>query len=695
LSSVMKTYGLNAKDATTAQAMLNGIVGAGDMRFQDLNNALSTGLLPAAQNFGVSLQGVGSALDFMTDRGTPAAVAATRIRMAISLMGAPSEKAAKELGALGLSSGTIQSSVSGMGAALQAAGLRTTDLSADLHKPDGIVVALTDLKTHLEGAGLSATTQAALISSAFGGGKSGAGIEQMYQNIGGLQQKFDMLTKTGSLSKFDDAWTKTTQTLNYQIGAIKADIDAWAVRLGTVLIPVVEDLLKWILDGTKWLGQHKVALEILAGIVGGIAVASIIALTVAMGVWVAGMLAASVTIAGVEIALGPVMLILAAVGIAAVLLATHWKLVWGIVKDVVKDAWGYIDGAFNDAKSFIVGIWNQISDFIVNTWHSIYNAIGGSLDTIKDLITTTFDVISGIFTTVLGGIVTFFQLQWTIMQTAVKVAWDIIKPIISTALELIAGIFKIYVGTWLTIMKGVWDAIKLLVRTAITVVKDVINATMDILTGQWGKAWDAVSNLLSTVWSTIQQLISIALSTIVTTIVNAVKGFGTLLYNAGKDLIAGLINGIKHAAGAVGKAVTDVGKDALHSVTSFFHIGSPSKLMADQGVYLMQGLAQGISQSSNIVTGAITQVNKAVTAQSSSMTLGPSPAGVSGVSGTAGAAGGLVYNPQYNLTLAPGSSGSGSTGNSGDNAALISQMQTLLQQHDQELLSMLKTNGIL
>ena len=83
-----------AQNFGAAAGALNAIIGAGNMRMQDLIDALGSGILPAARTFGVSLKSVGSALALLTDEGVPADSAANRLRMTLSLLGAPSKKAA-------------------------------------------------------------------------------------------------------------------------------------------------------------------------------------------------------------------------------------------------------------------------------------------------------------------------------------------------------------------------------------------------------------------------------------------------------------------------------------------------------------------------------------------------------------------------------------------------------------------------
>lgn len=244
LSSAVLSLGLKGKDAGKVMATLNAIVGAGDVRMSDLVDAMSTGLLPAARTFHVSLRSVGAALAYMTDRGVPAQLAATRLRMSIALLGAPSSKATKILKALGEGTGEVHARTKGMSDALTKAGLSTTRLSSDLRKPDGIYVALRDLKDHLHAAGISGPAAAALISRAFGGGRSGSAIMAMYNDLGKVQGKFGQIGK--GAKKFPSDVRRTYQTERVKIGQAQAQIEVAALKIGGTLAPVAAKVAKAI-----------------------------------------------------------------------------------------------------------------------------------------------------------------------------------------------------------------------------------------------------------------------------------------------------------------------------------------------------------------------------------------------------------------------------------------------------------------
>jgi TP901 family phage tail tape measure protein len=207
------------KDATSLNrivGLLNATIGQGNMKMDDLTAAISTGILPVAKNFGLGLADVGGALAVMTDRGMHADEAATRLKMTMTMMEAPTNKASKALKDIGISS---------------------TQLALDMHKPEGLLVALTDLKSHMDKAGLSAVQQARVISDVFGGGRSSAGVQTLMNNLDTLDAKTKGVT--AGVGKFGDAWAKTTETAKFHMDAMLAKLQSAGVRLGNDLLPSV------------------------------------------------------------------------------------------------------------------------------------------------------------------------------------------------------------------------------------------------------------------------------------------------------------------------------------------------------------------------------------------------------------------------------------------------------------------------
>ncbi|COQ01188.1 Phage-related protein [Streptococcus pneumoniae] len=76
------------------------------------------------------------------------------------------------------------------------------------------------------------------------------------------------------------------------------------------------------------------------------------------------------------------------------------------------------------------------------------------------------------------------------------------------------------------------------------------------------------------------------------------------MISVGKDLIQGLINGIKSMASHVASVARNVVSGAVNAAKSALHIGSPSKLFRQFGIWTMEGLNIGINkEGKNVISG--------------------------------------------------------------------------------------------
>jgi hypothetical protein len=81
------------------------------------------------------------------------------------------------------------------------------------------------------------------------------------------------------------------------------------------------------------------------------------------------------------------------------------------------------------------------------------------------------------------------------------------------------------------------------------------------------------------------------------------------MVQAGKDLIQGLINGMGSMGQALANKAKSMAESVLGAFTGFFDMRSPSKVMQQQGKYLMQGLGVGIEKNAKISENEITAMS--------------------------------------------------------------------------------------
>jgi TP901 family phage tail tape measure protein len=368
LGAAMVTGIKGTEDAKTAMGLLDATIGQGNMRMDDLVAAMGTGILPAAKNFGMSLQDVGAALATLTDNGMRADESATRLRMTFSLMAAPSNKAADALGSIGLAS---------------------DQLAKDM-RSGGIIEAVSDLKTHLEGAGLTAVQQSQVLSQAFGGGRSSAAIMTLVEQLDRLKTKYDQIGT--SAGQFDSKLGDTADTTNFKMNVAMAKMQAIFIDLGNTVLPIFVDVLgkvgsilsafaSWwdkLNPGVQSFLVKALAVVAILGpllIILGTIVSTVGALFTAIG----GLTTAFGVIAGVIGVTGGIILAIIA---GLILIITEWIAIGDLLMNHWTEVWAGIKIMFKEGVNFLIGLaegwangWVNAANVIIKALNAIHFSI--------------------------------------------------------------------------------------------------------------------------------------------------------------------------------------------------------------------------------------------------------------------------------------------------------------------------------
>jgi hypothetical protein len=180
---------------------------------------------------------------------------------------------------------------------------------------------------------------------------------------------------------------------------------------------------------------------------------------------------------------------------------------------------------------------------------------------------------------------------------------------VKAALYILYQGWKVVWGLIKDAVKLVWGAISDAVKFAMHLIMNTIGVILDLITGHWGKAWKDIKKLatdaLKDAWAFIKHLGSNA---------------GTLLWDAGKNIIKGLINGIKSMVGAVGNAIGDVVSEVKdHLPWSPAKKGPLSGAGAPEigGRNIVKMLSSGIKQAQPQIEAAMTLLMNAAKAKQS------------------------------------------------------------------------------
>lgn len=226
---------------------------------------------------------------------------------------------------------------------------------------------------------------------------------------------------------------------------------------------------------------------------------------------------------------------------------------------------------------------------------------------------------------------TWFQQLWSTIWGGLKAAFSATVGWFKGALGWFSGLPGKFAG-WFGSAKD-WAVKKM-------------TAMVTWVTGLPGRVWNALAGLAGKLTSRAAsgfQALRDAAASKATSFIKWVAGIPgrvssavgsvkNLLWNKGQDFIRGLWNGIKSMGGWLWDMVKSfVKNNVVDSAKSFLHIGSPSKLAADEiGHWIPAGIAQGAENNAGVIDTAMRNLTNLEAYK-------PNPQGVSALAPVVGA----------------------------------------------------------
>ena len=303
-------------------------------------------------------------------------------------------------------------------------------------------------------------------------------------------------------------------------------------------------------------------------------------------------------------------------------LSTAWKsilgiaqTVWGAISGFFTTLWEGITGVFTAAWTSISGVMTTIWNTITSVWQSIYDTISPLLEAFRYLFETIFEAIR-----------ILIERAFTAVFQKIQEIWNAIVAFLTPVLEGIKNVFQTIwtaiqsvVTTVLTAIQGVvttvWNAIKNAVTTVMNAIKGVVSSAWNSIKSMISSVMNSIKSVITSIWNNVKSAIGSIIGQIYTVIhsgfekaVGYVKGLASQAFNWGKDLVMGIVNGIKSCISAVTDAVTGV----ANKIRSVLHFSVPDEgPLTDYESWMpdfMSGLAKGIEKSRSLVQKAVSGV---------------------------------------------------------------------------------------
>jgi len=159
------------------------------------------------------------------------------------------------------------------------------------------------------------------------------------------------------------------------------------------------------------------------------------------------------------------------------------------------------------------------------------------------------------------------------------------------------------------------------------IVEGVVDLVSSVINGEWRAAWDAMVSIVEGAVNTVVGTLRIALGEV-----------ADQMIQAGKDIVNGLIKGIKEKLPDLENLLDGIAKKIENAIKNPLGIFSPSRVMKGYGENIMEGLGLGMSSG---YTKNVTPVLAGATGNISGAFAG---GGAAGGGGGAGVGGGFAFN---------------------------------------------------
>lgn len=632
------------------EAMLNGINGVMQLAAASGEDLASTSdiVTDAMTAFGLSADQSIRFADVL-------AQTANRSNTSVALMGETFKYVAPVAGALGYSIEDASVAIGLMansGIKGSQAGTSLKNVLTNLAKPtdqvqaymDKLNISLTDSAGNVKPLnqllnemrdGFNGLTEAEKAEYAAGiAGKEG--MSGLLAIVNSSQTDFDNLTKAinNSSGAAQNVADVMMDNLGGQLTILKSTLEGIAISFGNILLPAVKKVVDSLQDFLNWLngltdGQKQLVVTI-ATVVAAIGPVLLIIgkliTSVTNIIKVVNLLKPAFAALNAVMAANPIaIVVLAIAGLVAALVTLYNKN--ETFRNFVNTAWAQI-------KEVISGVVNALVNFFTVT-------IPGAIDSVIAWFQTLVDNISNFFTVVIpekiNELVQWFTelperigyaigfaigtlANWVVSlaEKAAEVGPKVIDAIVNFFSQLPGKIWNFLVQTatnfanWIVQTK----------EKALTVGAQIIDTVVNFFLQLPGRIWNALLDAIAKIKQWGSDIISwaqTAIPNVISTIMSFFEELPGKMLEIGKNLLMGLADGISSAVGAVVDRVKSVAGSILNGFKDAFDMHSPSKKTAEMGNMLMQGLAGGVADSSNVAMAAVMEMANMLTTKLESL----------------------------------------------------------------------------
>ena len=384
--------------------------------------------------------------------------------------------------------------------------------------------------------------------------------------------------------------------LQGQLTLLKSALEGLAISFGELLVPAIKGMVDGIQKVVDWLNSLDEGTKKMI-----------------------------VTIAMIVATVGPVLIVVGKIITAVGTIMTIVPKIVALI-NLVKGAFvalnvvmlanpiGLIIAAIAALIAVFIALWNNCEgfrNFWINLWEGIKSIASSAIEGLKSVFTGVIDFVTNNWQALLTLLVNPFAGAFKLLydncegfRTFINEFVETLKNLISTGMETIKNI-----------VTTIWNAISNTISTILTNIKNTVsniwNGIKTTIVNIVNSIKSAASNTFNSMHSAIKSIVGNIASSIKNgfqSAINYIISLPAMAIGWGRDMIMGIVNGIRGAIGHVKDAV----KDVADSIKSYLHFSVPDEgPLTDYEEWMpdfMKGLAKGINENKGIIKRAISGV---------------------------------------------------------------------------------------
>jgi TP901 family phage tail tape measure protein len=547
---------------------------------EQIATAMTSGAGVALKTFGIDIEEGSAALAVFADQGIKGEAAGTLLSNTLFGLSDRARNSAQDFERLGIEVFAADGSMNNL-----------ADIAGDL----------TNALGHLD------TEQKLAELSALGFSKQArAGVLALIDNQDALAGYEEALRNAGGTVA--EVAEKQMQTLANQFSLVKSNIDDTAIEIGSILVPILTELVTALVPIIDYAAPllisffEKLAPHLQAAADGF----SNFSATLSAGGFEQAF--ASFSEFRQDIIMG---IIDALPGILEAFVELLPKLVTFITDTMIPQ----MLENFTEIFTSLLYVVFQSVPLIVEAFAEVLPGVIESLAGLLPLvIETLLDMIPDILETAVAVFTSLIQAIGDILPDLIQTITDLLPEILDTLLEMLPYILETAIDLWMELVLGFVEVLPEIITALVDALPVILTTLANMAPQLLDMGFKIFFKLVDAVFKVAPKLIAAVIGLIPKVIVAGLKMIPKLI-KLGADLIGGIVKGIMQAIPKlIGGALNFLFDSVVGGVKSLFGIASPSKVFAEFGGDMVDGLADGLKSGTREIQDAVSDIGEATDA---------------------------------------------------------------------------------